>query len=160
MYFNEINISEYRRHHLTMQVPPVSPNNYSIPHQQQPPASSLPTTAAGEPYVEHTNNGTSSTVTSITQTAPAPVPAQAPVPAPAPAPAPPKVKKKRANPVYITPVRRETKRACSDSSDEEGLKGDDCAWGPGGKRKKGGKKKGGGAKGKGKGRKSKNDDSD
>ena len=146
----EINISEYRRHHFTMQVPPVSPNNYSIPHQQQPPASTLPTTA------EHTNNGTSTTVSSLTQTAPAP----APVPAPAPAPAPPKVKKKRANPVYITPVRRETKRACSDSSDEEGLKGDDSAWGPGGKRKKGGKKKGGGAKGKGKGRKSKNDDSD
>ena len=146
-----------------MQVPPVSPNNYNLPqpHQQQT-ASALPTTTSGgESYAEHTNNGNPSNPSnpsSVAETAPAPVPVPAPLPAPAPAA--PKAKKKRANPVYITPVRRETKRSCNDSSDEDGLTGDDCAWGPGGKRKKGGKKKGGGAKGKGKGRKSKNDDSD
>ena len=148
-----------------MQVPPVSPNNYNLPqpHQQQT-ASALPTTTSGgESYAEHTNNGNPSNPSnpsSVAETAPAPAPAPVPVPAPLPAPAAPKAKKKRANPVYITPVRRETKRSCNDSSDEDGLTGDDCAWGPGGKRKKGGKKKGGGAKGKGKGRKSKNDDSD
>ena len=72
-----------------------------------------------------------------------------------------KPKKKRANPVYITPVRkRERKRSCSDSDNEDGITGDDSAWGPGGKRKKKGKKKAGGAGGKGKGRKNKKDDSD
>ena len=145
------NIPDQTSLHFNMQVPPVAPNNYSIPHQQQT-ASTIPTTTAGES--EHTNNGNSS---SLTETSSAPAPASVP----APAAGAPKPKKKRANPVYITPVRkRERKRSCSDSDNEDGLTGDDCAWGPGGKRKKGGKKKGGGAKGKGKGRKSKKDDSD
>ena len=143
-----------------MQVPPVSPNNFNISHQQQT-ASTIPTTTGGECYggaqhsapPQHTNPENTS---SLTEAKPTSVPA----PAPAPVAAAPKAKKKRANPVYITPVRRERKRSCSDSDNEDGLTGDDCAWGPGGKRKKGGKKKGGGAKGKGKGRKSKNDDSD
>ena len=72
-----------------------------------------------------------------------------------------KVTKKRANPVYITPVgkkKKVIKTMDSDSDNEDGITGDDSAWGPGGKRKKGGKKKGAG---KGKGRKGKKgDDSD
>ena len=123
-----------------MQEVPVSSN---IAPQQQ--TASTTTTAAGNS--EHPNNGTSNTSVQPL--------AQAPVTQPAPA----KPKKKRANPVYITPVRRERKRSCTDSDNEDGLTGDDCAWGPGGKRKKGGKKKAG-AGGKGKGRKSKKDDSD
>ena len=71
-----------------------------------------------------------------------------------------KVKKKRANPVYITPIRRERKRSCSDSDNEDGITGDDSAWGPGGKKRKGKKKGAGGGKGKGRGKKKKNDDSD
>eukprot|EP00092_Neocalanus_flemingeri_P010385 GFUD01011193.1.p1 GENE.GFUD01011193.1~~GFUD01011193.1.p1 ORF type:complete len:109 (+),score=33.61 GFUD01011193.1:40-366(+) len=50
--------------------------------------------------------------------------------------APPK--KKRANPVYITPVRRERKRSCSDSDNEDG--DGDGDWAPG-KKSKAGKKK-------------------
>ena len=75
--------------------------------------------------------------------------------------APAKIKKKRANPVYITPVRkRERKRSCSDSDNEDGITGDDSAWGPGGKRKKGkgGKKKGGAGGGKKKGKKGSDSD--
>ena len=125
-----------------MQEVPVSSN---IPPQQQQTASTT-TIAAGNS--DHTNNGTSSHSVSAPVSAPVKVGG----------PEPPKAKKKRANPVYITPVRRERKRSCSDSDNEDGLTGDDCAWGPGGKRKKGGKKKAGA--GKGKGRKSKKDDSD
>merc|ERR1712034_50994 len=51
--------------------------------------------------------------------------------------APPK--KKRANPVYITPVRKERKRSCSDSDNEDG--DDDGDWAPGKKKSKSGKKK-------------------
>ena len=71
-----------------------------------------------------------------------------------------KPKKKRANPVYITPVRRERKRSCSDSDNEDGITGDDSAWGPGGKRKKGkgGKKKAGAGRGKKKGKKGSDSD--
>ena len=71
-----------------------------------------------------------------------------------------KPKKKRANPVYITPVRRERKRSCSDSDNEDGITGDDSAWGPGGKRKRGksGKKKAGAGRGKKKGKKGSDSD--
>ena len=51
--------------------------------------------------------------------------------------APPK--KKRANPVYITPVRRERKRSCSDSDDEGYIPRGDSDWGT--KKKSKGKKK-------------------
>ena len=81
-----------------------------------------------------------------------------PVAPEAPAQADNKLKKKRANPVYITPIgkkKKVIKTMDSDSDNEDGITGDDSAWGPGGKRKKGGKKKGAG---KGKGRKSKKDD--
>ena len=55
--------------------------------------------------------------------------------------APAKPKKKRANPVYITPVRRERKRSCSDSDNEDYIPGDDGDWAPGKKKGKPNKKK-------------------
>jgi len=67
-------------------------------------------------------------------------------------------KKKRANPVYITPVNKKPKKTYCSDSDEDGIAGDDSAWGPSGKKKSKGKKKGAG---KGKGKKGKKgDDSD
>ena len=98
----------------------MSTNNCNNPPQQQP-TDSTTTTAAGNSHSEQSNNVNSNSCV----TAPPPLPASEPA----------KPKKKRANPVYITPVRRERKRSCSDSDNEDGLTGDDCAWGPGGKRK-------------------------
>ena len=48
---------------------------------------------------------------------------------------PAKPKKKRANPVCITPVRRERKRSCSDSDNEDYIPGGDGDWAPGKKSK-------------------------
>ena len=62
------NIPDQTSLHFTMQVPPVAPNNYSIPHQQQS-ASTIPTSAAGDSYgvAELTNNGNTSTLTETAQ---------------------------------------------------------------------------------------------
>lgn len=99
---------------------------------------------------ENNLNGAAANGSSAVSNPPPAVPAAAAV----------KPKKKRANPVYITPIRRERKRSCSDSDNEDGITGDDSAWGPGGKRKKGkgGKKKAGAGRGKKKGKKGSDSD--